>query len=193
MSGLIMRRKQKGFTLVELLVVITILGILMAIILPVLRLVINSARKTQAREDLHQIVVGWKGYLTEYRHFPHDATNGMAVITCMCTNAMDVLNGIKYGNPNIKYMEFTGDEGKTGFLDPWGRRKYQRGDITWQDHVYQVALDNGQGYDTTPAYDGQISVPHKSRPVLNDVYAWSRGPDGKDASMDDQRDDIIGN
>ena len=51
------RRKHAAFTLVELLVVITILGVLMSLLLPAVNSVRESMRRTQCKNNLMQIGV----------------------------------------------------------------------------------------------------------------------------------------
>src|SRR5467141_864193 len=63
-------RKSRAFTLIELLVVITIIVILMGLLFPAFRGVQDQAKKTQAKNDLTQIVTAVNAYYTEYGKYP---------------------------------------------------------------------------------------------------------------------------
>ena len=59
-----------GFTLVELLVVIAIIGILIAMLLPAVQTVRESARRTNCQNNLRQIGLGIANYESSFQAFP---------------------------------------------------------------------------------------------------------------------------
>jgi prepilin-type N-terminal cleavage/methylation domain-containing protein len=69
-------RAPAAFTLIELLVVIAIIAVLIGLLFPAFRAVQDQAKRTQAKNDLTQIVNAVNAYYTEYGKYPVNVPAG---------------------------------------------------------------------------------------------------------------------
>jgi prepilin-type N-terminal cleavage/methylation domain-containing protein/prepilin-type processing-associated H-X9-DG protein len=70
MTGILLRRRLRAFSLVELLVVITIIGVLVALLLPAVHAAREAARRISCSNNLRQIGVGLQHYHEVHGLFP---------------------------------------------------------------------------------------------------------------------------
>ena len=82
-------RKNRGFTLVELMVVVTIIGILMGLMLPAVQSARESARRSQCQNNLKQLGLAVQSHHAAMRQFP---TGGWG---CMWVGDPDRGYGVK--------------------------------------------------------------------------------------------------
>ena len=189
-----------SFTLIELLVVIMIIAILMTLAFPVFQGVQNQARRTQAKNDLLQIVIAVNAYYTEYGRYPlapatpSDTTYGLTTANDALFNELRSVNALQNPRkivflslPDVKDANNPrsgiGSGATTGqYFDPWGK-------------PYVVRIDTD--------YDNQVANPYArnagSTPLRSAVIAWSFGKDGlsqstaapADKDTGTNKDDVI--
>jgi prepilin-type N-terminal cleavage/methylation domain-containing protein len=72
---------KRAFTLIELLVVIAIIAILIALLLPAVQQAREAARRTQCRNNMHQIGLALHNYHDTHRVFPPGAIHSNGAYT----------------------------------------------------------------------------------------------------------------
>jgi prepilin-type N-terminal cleavage/methylation domain-containing protein len=185
--------RRHAFTLIELLVVIVIISVLIGLAFPVFSSIQNQAKKTQAKNDLTQIVTAVNAFYTEYGRYPTtEATDASATYGTGNSSAplFNELRG-KTATLNTRQIVFISPpedstqptpKGKIGtdgqFYDPWGSG-------------YRLQIDAD--------YDNQVANPYGGMggagadPIRQGVIAWSLGKDltlGKNGKFTGS-DDVI--
>src|SRR6266511_3670895 len=92
------RKQERAFTLIELLVVIAIIAILIGLLFPAFRAVQDQARKTQAKNDLTQIVNAVNAFYTEYGKYPLVADDTPITIDNTLFDILRNMTGTTPGN-----------------------------------------------------------------------------------------------
>lgn len=125
-----MKRKQ-GFTLIEMLMVITIMFVLIALLVPAVKVAIKTARKVEAKANLMSVEVAWRSYFDDYSIWP-DFNGGMGISVSentvgvvMDKDIVSLLTGDdKRCNPKARsYIERPTRVDKDGnMVDIWDRK-----------------------------------------------------------------------
>jgi general secretion pathway protein G len=75
------RRNQRGFTLIEIMVVVVIMGIMAALVVPKLMGRADDARITAAKQDISTIIQALKLYKLDNQHYPNTEQGLQALVS----------------------------------------------------------------------------------------------------------------
>jgi type II secretory pathway pseudopilin PulG len=177
-------RNSTAFTLIELLVVISIIIILMGLLFPAFKGVQDQAKKTQAKNDLTQIVTAVNAFYTEYGRYPvlstignngtYDASNNDQLLNVLrgTANAGEQLSLnprlIAFISPPVA-KDKDNPKGGLGqgdgkYYDPWGTAYSIRVDANYSNWIV-----TNPPYQNAPTWGG----------VNAGAIAWSYGKDQK--------------
>jgi prepilin-type N-terminal cleavage/methylation domain-containing protein/prepilin-type processing-associated H-X9-DG protein len=99
--------KRTGFTLIELLVVIAIIGVLVALLLPAIQRVRESATAAQCRNNLHQLVIAAHTYHDTHTTLPPGMTQDFGTQvpeSKYLPSSFGTSPGSNYGNTLFAYL-----------------------------------------------------------------------------------------
>ena len=146
--------RSHGFTLVELLVVITIIGILIALLLPAVQSARESARRTQCANNVKQIALAFQAYHEKQGAFPDAGKN-----TC--------------NDP----VHIAADASRCGGSDNYGCcGPFDRSEWSWPYHILphieqQVIYDEPDKYVVYRSVVGIYYCPSRRKPALYQSWA----------------------
>ncbi len=180
-----------GFTLMELLVVIVIIGVLASFMFPAARGVLGKAEKVNAENTAHNLKSAISAYFTEYRKYPVVVTSGSEDQQLFSDHTlMDVLlaseEEAKPGGLNPRRITyFSGRKAR-----PAGNGKYRKGiklssggaGELWDPYTeyYRVIMDTD--------YNNRIKAPEfetEDSELPSTIIVWSAGADKEDSTAKD--------
>jgi len=187
--------KRPGFTIVELLTVMSVIAILIGLLVPALNLVKDFAKEVQQQSQFHSIEVGLGLYKTEFGQYPPSNDNSLALnppdptVYCGANKLAEAIVGMDYlgFHPNADFRADGLNDvlDKDGLLIPVAEIYNPGNDPTWQTAAENiqarkgpfVELENANAFRMDNVYDTALLIGAgflENSLVLCDVYVSRR-------------------
>jgi prepilin-type N-terminal cleavage/methylation domain-containing protein len=193
-----MSRSARGFTLLELLVVMGILVVLVGLLLPGIRLARQRARMGEAKQTIQNVGLALQSYFGDHGDYPPSTLKDVGIptnrlndgieslVACLATTRM---SGPYFDFPDVYLQNYDGDsipdfnhsffDDRSGyeFTDPWGNpyiyfhnRDYERPGV-----ASRYRFQDGKVQQAAPAKSKKKGVFHG----FDSYQLWSAGPNGE--------------
>jgi len=172
-------RGEVAFTLVELLVVVSIIGLLAGLAFPAIQGAMNSAKKGKAKSEMQSVITALKAYQNEYGRLPNPVAlqgNGDGYFSesaspklfLMLTGSKDDQSG---ENPRqITFLELPASSVNGSFLDPWKKNYIVKIDTDGDNLVEYYGDKNGVALLISFGKNGKQDAPTDAK--SDDVYSF---------------------
>ena len=166
-------KSPRGFTMIELLVVVAIIGVLMSLLFPAVQGALDSAKKAQAKNDAMQIATAIVAYDTEYGRLPNTNSDPQTV-------SGDVLGALTASNTNLNprriiflevlnYKKGKGGNSNGIFVDPWAKPYYVALD---GDYDNQVGVSTNGLASSNATIMKKVGVWNENTNIRQQVRSW---------------------
>lgn len=155
-----MRKLKKAFTLVELMVVITVIAILMTIAIVSFTRIQKQARDTKRKADIRTLQTALQAYYTENQTYPISTTEASAFDALTSSLTPNYISNIPRGpggTANLAYPDYTYVSSTNGFTYAVCASLET---ATGSGALWVVNTTNAGGYGTTEAAGACAALPN---------------------------------